>query len=263
MLSVSEAIARVAAAPKFALVTDLDGSLVPFDVDPERAAPSPAVVRILDELAGLPDTLVVVASGRRQQDLERFFGRHPRIELVAEHGLWIREHGVWRMTADAPAPELDRLAEDLTSLASKYEGAWIELKTRGVVLHVRAMVEPFKHRLLGEAAPFFDRSLSGHPTLERLDGDEVIEIRIKGVTKARAIQLVHKRVGDDVTIMALGDDVTDEDMFRALSHGDVGVHIGPLNHPTAAEIELADTSQAIAMIAALLVARREEQGRVS
>ena len=68
------------------VVLDYDGTLVPFAKRPQQAVPPQVVLDLLTALAGDPKNLVALMSGRSSENLERWFGKIPRLCLVAEHG---------------------------------------------------------------------------------------------------------------------------------------------------------------------------------
>ncbi len=242
--------------PAFALVTDLDGTLVPFAVDPADAFPSARVVTALASLAALPDTRVVVASGRPRADLEKSFGREPLITLVAEHGLHVCERGAWRETLAASSEPFDYLEAELRALTAAIDDARIERKTRGVVVHHRALTSEAREALLARAGSLIERALRAHPHLERLEGDHVIEVRLRGVSKRIAIEEARRRAHPPPSVLVLGDDITDEDMFLALGPRDLGVRVGVSARDSAAEDRIPDPEAAIERIEACLALRR-------
>jgi trehalose 6-phosphate synthase/phosphatase len=72
--------------------------------------------------------------------------------------------------------------------------------------------------LLGDA-------LSNQP-FEVLEGKKVIEVRLGGVSKAVVAQHVQSEQSPDTLVLAIGDDRTDEDLFRALPPSAVTVAVG-------------------------------------
>jgi trehalose-6-phosphatase len=54
-----------------------------------------------------------------------------------------------------------------------------------------------------------------------------------------------------VRILALGDDVTDEDMFQRLRAANVGVLVGRVERPTSARVRLSDVAAARALLATI------------
>ena len=62
--------------------------------------------------------------------------------------------------------------------------------------------------------------------LQVLDGNKVIEVRIANINKGIVARRIINEVKPDF-IMALGDDKTDEDMFKALEGDAITIKIGP------------------------------------
>ena len=84
--------------------------------------------------------------------------------------------------------------------------------------------------LLGDA-------LSNQP-FEVLEGEKVIEVRLRGVSKAIVAHRVHAETCADTLVVAIGDDRTDEDLFRALAPSSLTVAVG--RRPTCARFRVND-----------------------
>ena len=56
-----------------AILTDLDGTLIPFAPTPEEAVPDSKLLELLQSLVVLPGLHLVVVSGRPRDVLERYF----------------------------------------------------------------------------------------------------------------------------------------------------------------------------------------------
>jgi trehalose 6-phosphate synthase/phosphatase len=72
--------------------------------------------------------------------------------------------------------------------------------------------------LLGDA-------LSNQP-LEVLEGKKVIEVHLRGVSKALVAYRLQAEVAPDAVVFAVGDDRTDEKLFRALPPSSITVAVG-------------------------------------
>ena len=70
------------------LLFDYDGTLVPIAALPELATPDEALLRLIGELAELPNTEVHIVSGRSRASLEEWLGKLP-VWLHVEHGFWL------------------------------------------------------------------------------------------------------------------------------------------------------------------------------
>ncbi len=213
--------------PFLGVLTDLDGTLLPFAGTPEEARPAPALLALLEELAALIGVRLAVVSGRPKEDMERFFGAYPAMMLVAEHGAWRRQEGTWQALLSLDPRPLDPLYADLLRLAERYPGALVERKTWSVALHFRRVPVLDKSIFLVQAAALLASFLERHPDFERLDGSEVLEVRPVQARKSRAVAWMRESgVEQDLRLVALGDDVTDEDLFAALGPEDPSILVG-------------------------------------
>jgi trehalose 6-phosphate phosphatase len=218
---------RLARAPSRRLVLDYDGTLAPFRVERDRAVPIDGVAESLRRIAALPRTSVSVVSGRPVGELERllFPGGAPEgVELVGEHG--------WeRATKDGPRnePMPDGAERALAACAAAAaERGWremLERKRTAVVLHTRGIprerAEPIERdceRLwtgIGAAAGL---------RVDRIDGG--IEARCAARDKGDAVREIVARAPARALVVYVGDDETDEDAFRALGPGGLGLRVG-------------------------------------
>jgi trehalose 6-phosphate synthase/phosphatase len=91
--------------------------------------------------------------------------------------------------------------------------------------------------------------LSNQP-LEVLEGKKVIEIRLRGVSKGVVAQRVEAETPKGTLIVAIGDDRTDEELFRALPPSSLTVAVGRAH--TAAAFHLDDHRAVRRILRALL-----------
>ena len=208
------------------ILTDLDGTIMPFAPTPEEAQLDPERVALLRALTALPGVRVAVISGRTRESLERLLSGVPDVLLVAEHGGWKRASGAWQATTEGDPAPLNDLGRDLEGIAARHPGALIERKTWSVTFHYRRVEPSERDEALIETAAVVEAWLARHPGFERLDGVFVVEVRPVRHQKAVAVPWMRDLVGPGARLLALGDDVTDEDMFRALGPGDEAVLVG-------------------------------------
>lgn len=214
-------LGRLAGAARLAIVTDLDGTLTPLRPTPEEVTLSDDIIGLLVALALADGVEVVVASGRPREFLSEWFEHAPAVTLSAEHGAWLREDGVWERTIDADPEELVPLVEELDRLASEERWLRIEPKSLCCAVHLRGVPAPHRQRAALRTAALVDGFLAAHPGWVRLDGHEVLEVRPRAASKRLVVDWARARGA--TPILALGDDVTDEDMFGALDGQDLGV----------------------------------------
>jgi trehalose 6-phosphate phosphatase len=206
----------VTAAPLRVLMLDFDGTLAPFTVDRLKTALYPGVGERLVRLAGRPRQRLIIVSGRTIADLRLLLPMNPHPECWGSHG-W--EH----LAAGSDTPELhpmeDRHREglDRAQKAASEEG-WsdrIETKPASVALHWRGLsavdreaLERAAERRWGPIAAAADIGL------HHFDGG--LELRVPGRDKASVVETVLADIPQDAAVAYLGDDLTDEDAFRAL-----------------------------------------------
>jgi len=223
-------------ARQAALLLDYDGTMVPFVGDPKLARPDPELLELLAGLSGAPGTEVVIISGRPRSQLEEWFGELP-LDLIAEHGAWLRHRGTpWRMLRPLTADWKERVRPILQLYVDRLPEALLEEKEFSLAWHYR-QADPDLATV--RAKELLD-DLSGYTRnidVQVLQGNKVIEVRNAGVTKGIAgMEWVASHSPD--FILAIGDDWTDEDLFRALPPAAFSVRVGLVN--TCAKYHLAN-----------------------
>jgi trehalose 6-phosphate synthase len=208
------------------ILLDLDGTLIPFADRPEDAKPAPAHLELLDQLAAAPGLSVAVVSGRTRESIAGLFVDAPALWLVAEHGAWLRGDGAWQSTVTAELGALDALTTAFDDIARQYKKAWVERKTWSVCLHYRGVRHRERTGIAVQASAAFDDFTRGRPGYEKLEGAGTLEVRPVSARKSAAIPWMRAKLGPGARLVALGDDLTDEDMFRALGAGDEAVQVG-------------------------------------
>lgn len=231
-------------ARKRLLLLDYDGTLVPFAKFPELARPGERVVELLNELAAMPQNQVVIISGRDKKALEGWFGNLP-IQLVAEHGAAIRlPDGTWQENPDAFHPEWRANIFQAMNLAvQRCPGAFIEEKTHSLAWHYRNAPPDLGFARSRELIETLMATVGNQ--LQVIDGNRVVEVRVAGVDKGSVASRLASADQYDF-ILAIGDDRTDEDMFRALTDRAVTIKVG--QQKTLARYSLPDTAAVLSFL---------------
>ncbi len=220
---------------------DLDGTLVPLAETPDLARPPAPLVEFLDALAAMPGIALAVVSGRPRSELEQFFGTTRSVWLAAEHGAFLRDDGIWRPLVAGDGAELGEIQTALEDLARRNSGAFVEKKSLSIGLHYRRVARRAAPALRVEAESLAEAWLRTHVGYECIRGAEVVEVRPAAARKSVAVPWIREKAGPDARIVALGDDLTDEDMFGALGAGDEGILVAPaIDRATAARWILED-----------------------
>ncbi len=222
-----------AAMPSIVIGLDVDGVLAPIV---SRAGDATLTDGVFESLSVIADELeLAIVSGRALADLELLFSFPDSMSVIGSHGLEDRSNESTRLDPT----DADRLAQ-LTVLADRAaeiagDGAWVEHKPASVVLHVREVpagpgVEA-EAWLLGRAAHVAGTSVK--------TGHSVIELMAVHTSKADAMADFRRRHGA-ATMMFVGDDVTDEEVFLEAEASDITVRVG--RGRTAAKYRLDDTN---------------------
>jgi trehalose 6-phosphate synthase/phosphatase len=221
-----DVIERLRAAPRLLLLLDYDGTLVPIAPTPERALPDDELRSLLTGLASRPASEVHIVSGRPRDVLEAWFSELP-IGLWAEHGTFYRppSRGPWESTVPIPMKWMARVEPILEEFTADTPGSFVERKTASLAWHYRAAAEESGERRAHELRTFLVDALRDEP-LEVIEGKKVLEVRLRGVSKAVVAARLVPDADSAASILAFGDDRTDEDLFEALPESSVRVAVG-------------------------------------
>ena len=210
-------------ASKRLIFLDYDGTLVGFKSNINQAFPDDDLYEILDELINEPQNHVVIVSGRNHETLEDWFG-HLKIDIIAEHGAW-QKHigGEWTKLAGLSDQWKQDLMPMLETYVDRTPGSFIEEKSYSLVWHYRKVEEGLGELRANELMSNM-RFLTDDKSLQMMSGNKVIEIKNAEVNKGKVASWLDKDEYD--YILALGDDHTDEDMFKALPADAYTIKIG-------------------------------------
>jgi trehalose 6-phosphate synthase/phosphatase len=214
-------------APRRAFMLDYDGTLVPFVDDPRKARPDQELIDLLCRLPGDPANDVLIVSGRPRRDLEAWFGHLP-VALAAEHGVWLRPRGAdWRMIKSLTTDWKEKIRPILKLYVDRLPGAMLEEKEFSLAWHYRR-AEPELASLRAKELLDDIAAYTRNVDVQVLEGNKVLEIRNAGVSKGiAALEWMRWMRGERPEfILAIGDDWTDEDLFRALPSSAYSVRIG-------------------------------------
>ena len=230
---------------------DYDGTLTGIVPRPEDAHLPAAARRVLERLVARPDTTLAFLSGRALADVR---GR-VAVEgayYAGNHGLEIDGPGVHRVHPDAAAggPALARVAAALARTFAADPRVTVEDKEITLSLHYRT-VPPAEQDGVRDVAL---QIASAEPELRATEGKCVVEVRPRvDWHKGAALRFIRESLPDpDSPALFIGDDVTDEDAFRALPEGDWGIIVAErLVRETAAQAWLRSPEEVVEWLADL------------
>ena len=215
------------------LLFDFDGTLAPIVNDPAEARPSDTLKNTLRHLA--ESSTVVVISGRNRQFLEKTFAGIS-IHLVAEHGAFLKNSDQpWQRLDLSPGDWVDPVRVTMNQFVDNFAGSAIEEKETAIAWHYRnAEADDIENQAI-ELATQLRRASSPIP-LTVIQGNKVVEVKPAQHSKGTvAVKLADDKPYD--FILSIGDDTTDEDMFRQMPNWAYTLKVGP--GATAARYRLA------------------------
>ena len=227
---------RLGAASERVLLLDYDGTLAPFQVRPERAAPYPGVEEAIDAIMDAERSRVVIVSGRPVSAIAPLLNLRHRPELWGAHG-WERllpDGRASRLQPDgAVRKRLDEGERRARELARN--GVRIEAKPASVALHWRG-ASALTAAQIQDALPRMWEPLASGGGVELLPFDGGIELRATGYNKHSAVKAILSETGGSAAIAYLGDDITDEEAFQAVKLRGLAVLVRPEYRETAADV---------------------------
>jgi trehalose 6-phosphate synthase/phosphatase len=211
------------AAKKRLFFLDYDGTLVSFSKNYAEAKPSQDLIDLLTRLGEDRSNEIVLTSGRSAKELDEWFGDLP-INLVAEHGAEIKkQNGSWIKAIKDSTAWQKSLIPVIQEYVDLTPGSKLEVKRHSLVWHYRG-VSPY---IAQKNLVILRRTLG--PSLKKkglniMQGNKVLEIKQAGLNKGSSAFSWLNSSYDFV--LALGDDVTDEDIFSVLPLTSVTIKVG-------------------------------------
>ena len=231
--------------PDWALFLDFDGTLVDFAPRPDEVRPAPDLASVLRRAAAALGGALAVVTGRPIREIDHWLDT--RVAAVAGvHGAERRGvGGLVTFAAGGPVPspgEPERARARLAAVADAAPGVVFEDKGWAFALHFR--MAPERRTACVDAVKALES-----PAFEVLGGASLVELRRRGIHKGTAIAaFMDEAPFAGRTPVFVGDDMTDEDGFRAVNAmGGVSVLAGPAR-PTAAHYHLPDVGSVVAWL---------------
>lgn len=197
----------------WALFLDLDGTLIDIATAPDAVRIPADLGPLLGLVSHQLNGAVAIVTGRMLSDLDALFAPL-RLPAAGLHGM------EWRISGDgevvvAQSETVAAIRGAVEDIARSRPGIMLEDKGKALALHYRNAPEQ-KEWLSRE----IDTLLASHPGLKAMPGKMVLEIKPAGVSKYTAVkQLLRHPPFLGRTPVFIGDDVTDQDGFRAALEG--------------------------------------------
>ena len=220
---------------------DYEGTLIPTLRPPQTAKPDGNILTLLDRLAQDPRNEVILISRLDKQTLQTWFG-HLRIGLVAEQGVWIKEAlASWKMVQPLSNDWKRAVVPILEMHMDRLPGSLLEEREYSVVWNYRNADTELASVRAGELMDALV-AFTANADLQVTQGIKDIQVRNASVNKGTAcLHLMGPKRFDFV--LAAGDDVTDEELFKAVAQTAYTIRVGMaqsnarFNLPDSAELQ--------------------------
>ncbi|TKD50304.1 trehalose-phosphatase [Sphingomonas baiyangensis] len=202
------------------LFLDFDGTLVELEDRPDLVRADAELIELVHAVQARLDGRLAIVTGRSSAHIAELFG-DPGFAIGGSHGVEFR----WpdgRVAAPEVPATLDEAVAALRAFASSRENVLVETKLFGAGLHYRMAPQ---HEA---AALEIAEQLAADHGLHLQPGKMMIELRAAAGDKGTAIRhLMQTEPFAGTKPIFMGDDVTDEDGFRAVAEmGGAGVLVG-------------------------------------
>ena len=231
LAEVQAQVLRRPADTAFVLLLDFDGTLAEFNPDPAAPELTPERWELLSDIGRQPGMSLGIVSGRRLDDLRGRTRLPDHVYHAGLHGLEIEVDGHRTTHPDLPVAEtrMEGLASALSRLLDRYPEIIIEDKGASVAVHTRRLSYDEYEEVFARAdvlaVPWI---AEGH--VRRLEGNAVVEYLPnisghKGEATRWIVESVERKFSRRAWVAYIGDDITDEDAFRAIDCG-IAVLVG-------------------------------------
>lgn len=234
--------------PNLFILTDYDGTLVPIEKRPELAVPNSTLLDCIERLAAKNNILVGIVSGRDLDQLKELIPIDG-IYMVGCHGAEYMHPSGERSMVDGIevlSPILDLIADRTLKLALEERGFLVERKKTAVTLHYRLADPLIVLNVIENFKALVEPFLKEH-NLEIMEGKKVIELRMIGVNKGKAVRNLI-RLNKGYYPVYFGDDITDEDAFKDVREYGTGVLISESPRDTSASYRLYGPEELIMLL---------------
>jgi len=224
---------RMTRAPSAFLALDYDGTLAPFHAQRMLATPLSGVTELLERIIAKTPESVAIVSGRTIAEIETLLPIANLI-LIGSHGFEIKRPGKSIIRRDPKPIQIHGI--ELARQAAEHIGneSLLEIKHASLALHTRGMSPLEAQRHESQISGSWNRIARAHD-LEVRPFDGGIELRAVGWHKGDAVRELRDLLQADTFFTYIGDDETDEDVFRNLGNHGIGIRVGPVERFSAAQ----------------------------
>jgi trehalose 6-phosphate synthase/phosphatase len=231
------------------ILFDYDGTLIPFTENPDDAIISFNVIDLINKFTKDVKNNVVIISGRDRHFLDIQFW-NMKVTLIAEHGYLIKAiSGKWGKNLSLDLSWKESVYKIFAKYAIICDGSIIEEKESSLAWHYRKTTDECIKSNFKNLKKDLQTVLLNYSKVQILEGNKVLEVKSVLFNKGTAINKFIETDGFNF-IMAIGDDNTDEDLFKVLPKSAYTIKIG--SGPSFAKFSLKDQSQVYKLLNTLI-----------
>lgn len=224
-LEALDQIERETSGKTIAVFLDYDGTLTPIVESPDKAKLTDAMRETVKRLA--KRRTVAVISGRDLEDVRErvgiddiFYGGSHGFDIAGPQGRRETSHG-----GEKYLPELEEAESFLHEKLQQVKGLLLERKKFSLAVHYRKVSQ----EQADEVERAVDQAAERFSGLRKSSGKKVYELQPdidwnKGKALFSVLEALDLK-GPDVLPIYIGDDTTDEDAFRAIRDGGIGIAV--------------------------------------
>ncbi|MFA3129380.1 trehalose-phosphatase [Acinetobacter pittii] len=206
----------------YCLFLDIDGTLAPFQINPEHSFIPNTTLEIIKKITKL-NIPVIAVTGRDVDTASKLL--HPiEVPIVGLHGLDIYFDSGNYIRPDLSNINFKKLKKDIMKSCEKYPELLIEDKGYSIALHYRK-----NPNLENNAINIMQRINLNYPQLKINRGKFVVELIPNQADKGRAIETILNHLDLPAVLpIFIGDDLTDESGFTYINQqSGLSIKVGP------------------------------------
>ena len=213
---------------KILLCLDYDGTLTPIVKKPEYAKLGQNIKHALENIKSNKNIILAIISGRTLSGIKKLVNLR-NVIYAGNHGFEIeigRDVFIHRGLKEA-IPIISKIKKAISKKIKGIRGAFIEDKEFTLSIHWRLV----KKKYLNKLFLIIKNIIHNNSKIRLTIGKKVWEIRPNiAWDKGKAVELIYSKVNknNNLKIIYIGDDTTDEDAFSVLKK-EITIKIGKSN----------------------------------
>ncbi|OGW75048.1 MAG: trehalose-phosphatase [Omnitrophica bacterium RBG_13_46_9] len=252
-------------AKKIVFFLDYDGTLTPIRREPDLARIDTDTKNLLIELARSGWCKIFVISGRSLENIAHIVNISS-LYYIGNHGIELKGPGLNYVNRQARdlKPYIQKCYKALNKrfappAAEGIKGVIVENKTYTLSIHYR-LAKPEKIPVIKRAYRDAIKDFLKKKKIRVTEGKKVFEIRPNiRWDKGKIVDWVIRKVKTkNILPICIGDDKTDEDVFRALGRKGISILVSDVRRKTSAQYRLSSTGEVKKFLEFVLTLRRRQ-----